>query len=119
MKAPASARPGIEEHRDDGEIDPGPSRLVLVGPGRDLRCAVDPSGREMPPSAVVGHVEIGVAPSRDLDDAADCLVQPGNYEPEMLGLATLGSGKNNPAAVSDGRRGQQLRRFVNRREHDP
>jgi hypothetical protein len=123
VKAPASARSGIEKDRDDSEVDPGPSCLARVGirvdPGRDLRRTVDSSGREMPPAAVIGHVEIGVAPSRNFDDAADRFLQPRHNEPKMPGLATLGSGKDDPAAVPDGRRGQQFRRFVSRREHDP
>jgi len=73
----------------------------------------------MPPSAVIGHVEIGVAPLRDFDDAADRLVQPRANEPKMPGLATLGGGEDDAAAVSNGRRGQQFRGFVSRREHDP
>ncbi len=90
-----------------------------IGPGGDLRCAVDPSGREMPPSAVVGHVEIGIAPSRDFDDAPDRLLQPRHNEPKMPGLATLGSGKDNAATLPDGRRGQQFRSIISRRVHDP
>jgi hypothetical protein len=70
-----------------------------------LRHAVDLSGREMPPSAVVRHVEIGIAPLRDFDDAANRLVQPRANEPKMSGLATLGRGEDDAAAVSDGRRG--------------
>ena len=119
LKAPASTSPGIDEDRDDGEIDPRSSRLVRVGPGRDQRRAVDPSGREMPPSAVVGDVEIGIAPPRDFDDAADRLLKTRDNEPKMPGLAALGSGKDYAAAVSDGRRGQQFRRVVSRRAHDP
>ena len=119
MKLPVCARPGIEENRDDGEIDPGPSRFGPVGPGRDLRRSVDPSGREMPPSAVVRHVEIGIAPSGDVGDAADRLLQPRHDDPKLAGLATFGSGKYDAAAISDGRRGQQFRGFVSRREHDP
>ena len=73
----------------------------------------------MPPSAVVGHLEIGIAPSGNFDDTADYLVQPHHNEPKVPGLATLGGGKHDAAAVSDGRRGQKLRSFVSRREHDP
>jgi hypothetical protein len=72
----------------------------------------------MPPSAVVGHVEIGIAPSRDLDDTADRLPQPRHDELKMPSFATLGRGKDNVAAVSDSRCGQQFRSFVSRREHD-
>jgi hypothetical protein len=53
---------------------------------------------------VVGHVEIGIAPSRDFDHAADRLFQPRHTEPKMLGLATFGGSKDYAAAVPDGRR---------------
>jgi hypothetical protein len=73
----------------------------------------------MPPSAVIGHVEIGMAPLRDFDDAANRFVKPRHNESKMPGLAALGSGKDDAAAVPDGRRSQQFRSFVSRREHDP
>jgi hypothetical protein len=60
----------------------------------------------MAPSAVVGHIEIGVAPSRDFDDAADRLLQPRHNELKMPRLAAFGSGKDDAAAVPDGRSGQ-------------
>ena len=118
-KAPARPGPGIEQDRDDREIDPGPRRLGRVGAGRDQRRAIDPAGREMPPAAVIGHVEIGIAPSRDVDDAADRLLQPRQNEPKMPGLATLGSGKDDAAALAHGRRGQQFRRLRQSSRHGP
>ena len=116
---PVCPRSGIEQDRDNGQIDAGSSPLSCVRLRSYERGTVNPANREMPPAAVVRDREVGVAPPRDVEDAAGGLVHPCRNDPEMRRHAALGGLQYKSAALADGGRGQQFRSFLTRREHDP
>ena len=62
---PARPGAGVEQHRDDRQIEPGARRFRRIGAGCDEARAIDAAGREMPPAAVERHGEIGIAAARD------------------------------------------------------
>ena len=76
----------------------------------------------MPPAAVKGDGEIGVAPAGHRGDPVGSHVEAAAIEPEMPGLAALGRGKNNRAALAHRRGAQQrrsTRRFLTHPAHGP
>ncbi len=121
-KAPVVTCPGIEQDRDEGEIDACPRPLGRIGIGCDQRRAVDAARRKMTPAAVIGDGKVGMAPPGDRRNPVRGRLEPGNIEPEMRGLAPTGRGKDDFAALAHRRSAQQrhLRsRIVIRRAHGP
>ena len=74
--------------------------------------AVEAADREMPPAAVIGDDEIGIAPPGDVDNTGDGVTEPRGDQPEMPGFAAFCRGKDDAAALADGSRAQQRRRFA-------
>jgi hypothetical protein len=111
--------PGIEQNRNDGEIDLGPGGFGRVGSRSDQSGAIHPTGREMPPAAVAGNRKVRIAASSDIDDAANGLIHTGGNQPEMPRFTTLGNRKDDAAALAYSGGGQQFRRLVSRRGHGP
>ena len=60
---PVGSCSGIEENRDDSKIDPRPCGFGCVGAGRDEGGAVNPAGREVAPTAMMGDSKIRIASS--------------------------------------------------------
>ena len=86
---PERSRSGIEQYRDYSQIDPRPCRFGRIGARGDEGTAVKPTGREMPPAAMVRDHEIRIAPSDHTDDPADDLIEPIGDEAKIAGLSTL------------------------------
>jgi len=115
---PAWSCSGIEENRDDGKIDPRPCGFGCVGAGRDEGGAVNPAGREVAPTAMMGDSKIRIASSGHIDDAADSVVEPIRDEPEISRLAAPDRFRYDLATGAHSASTQQRCRLT-RRGHDP
>ena len=72
---PCRTRTGIEQHTDDGKIDPGAGarrRIAARQCAIELGGAIDATCLEMTPAAVIGNVQIGIAATRHGVHACGC-----------------------------------------------
>src|SRR5439155_14052532 len=75
---PCRTRTGIEQHTDDGKIDPGAGarrRIAARQCAIELGGAIDATCLEMTPAAVIGNVQIGIAATRYGVHACGCDVE--------------------------------------------
>ena len=116
---PSGTGAGIEQNRDDDEIDLRSRPLRGIRARGDEGGAIDATDRKMPPAAVIGHAQVGIPPSGDCRDAVGGFIKPVEVESEMPGGVAHGRPIDEGAAFAHGGGAEQRRRWrLIRREHD-
>ena len=84
--APVRSGAGVEQHRDDGEIEFGAGARFGVGPARlarDLRPEIAPAKHEMPPARVQRHLQVRIILADDVGDEIRSRRKPVDVDAEV------------------------------------
>ena len=106
--APAHAGAGIEQDRNDGEVEGGAAAFGGIGNGAErLAAEIPAAGDEMAPAGMERHVEARVIGADDLDHQVGGGRQPVDVDGEGFELAVEAEREHPRGALAHGRSGQE------------
>ena len=113
---PGIAGPGVEQdaHRCQVDGDARAFESACTDPRRKLAPTIDTAGGKMPPTAVIGDLQVGIGVARDVGDIAGHGGEAAFIEREMRRTAVGHPPINHAAALAHRGRVKELAKFRKR-----